>query len=200
MPDVTIVCDKSTPPALLDAMSISIRSIDPNVTIESIDLTELPATGDRNTTYCWLTMSGNREIDRLCRDLSALRQLAVDTTGVKTGDGGNLWLPVIWTARGPIYGEAIGRTDDRYQQPIHLDDPTRQPLYQFAYRLLDRISPPPATYLIQFQSSPAGLIFDRLLPFPAAPATASIGVQQPNLFDCHWLCLNNLPIVDVFCL
>jgi hypothetical protein len=41
------------------------------------------------------------------------------------------------------------------------------------------------------------ILFDRLIPFPDEPAIASIGVQEPNLFTCHWLCLTHQPILDL---
>ncbi|WP_019499623.1 hypothetical protein [Pseudanabaena sp. PCC 6802] len=44
---------------------------------------------------------------------------------------------------------------------------------------------------------PPPILFDRLIPFPDEPAIASIGVQEPNLFACHWLCLTQQPILDL---
>ena len=41
------------------------------------------------------------------------------------------------------------------------------------------------------------ILFDRLWPFPAAPAIASLSRQQPDLFACHWRCLTGQPITDV---
>jgi hypothetical protein len=41
------------------------------------------------------------------------------------------------------------------------------------------------------------VIFDRLWPFPASPAIASIQTQQPDLFACHWHCLVGEPIMDL---
>jgi hypothetical protein len=200
MSDLTIVFDRFTPSAVVAAMESSIRTLAPAAQINSIDLAALNPSTTAPANSCWLTFNPDREIDRICQDLSGLRQLAADVTGVKTGDGGKLWLPVIWTARGPIYGEVIAQLDtgdDR--QPHHLDDAARQPLYSFAYRLLDRLAAPPAVYLIQYQSLGAtDFSFDRLFPFPTAAALASIDQQQPHLFDCHWLCLTQQPILDVF--
>ena len=135
----------------------------------------------------------------ICQDIDQLRHVAATTIGVKVGDGGSLWLPVIWTARGPFYGEAIGLIEpDRYQQPIHLNDIDRQPLYQFGYQLLTQLVAPPATYLIQFSKTKAEIVFDRLFPFPAVPALASVGVQHPDLFECHWRCIMQQSILDVY--
>ena len=167
---------------------------------------ELPALADPQAIYCPLTLAipptfqfWGQSIGRSCQDIDQLRHLAATTTGVKVGNGGNLWLPVIWTARGPIYGEAIGLIEpDNYQQPIHLDDIDRQPLYQFGYQLLTQLVAPPATYLIQFSKTDSEIVFDRLFPFPAIPALASIGVQHPDLFECHWRCITQQSIVDLY--
>jgi hypothetical protein len=169
-------------------------------------VTELPAVPNPKAIYCPMTLNvpptfefWGRSIGRACQDIDRLRELAATSTGAKVGDGGNLWLPVIWTARGPIYGEVIGEIDrGNYQQPIHLDDSDRQPLYQFGYQLLSQLTAPPATYLVQFSQAETGIIFDRLFPFPAIPALASIGVQHPDLFDCHWRCITQQSIVNVY--
>jgi len=109
-----------------------------------------------------------------------------------------LWLPVVLTAKGPLYAEVIGLADDgSYQQPVDLSDVWRQPLYHLAYQLLQVLSAPPTTYLLQFGLPEQDLVFDRLWPFPTTPAIASIGVQEPDLFTCHWLCLTGQPISDL---
>ena len=174
--------------------------------VQFTTVTELPAVADPLAIYCPLTLDlpptfefWGQSIGRSCQDIDQLRHLSATTTGVKVGNGGNLWLPVIWTARGPIYGEAIGLIEpDTYQQPIHLDDIDRQPLYQFGYQLLTQLVAPPATYLIQFSKTDSEIVFDRLFPFPAIPALASIGVQHPDLFECHWRCITQQSIVDLY--
>lgn len=174
--------------------------------VQFTTVSELPLVADPQAIYCPLTLDipptfqfWGQSIGRSCREIDQLRDLAATTTGVKVGNGGNLWLPVIWTARGPIYGEAIGLTGpDKYQQPIHLDDVDRQPLYQFGYQLLNQLVAPPATYLIQFSNTDVGIVFDRLFPFPAIPALASIGVQHPDLFECHWRCITQQSIIDLY--
>jgi hypothetical protein len=166
---------------------------------------ELGKVWDVETIYCPLTLNlpaefefWGRSISRACLDIDTLRHLVATRMGVKVGDGGSMWLPAIWTARGPMYGEVIGTIEPgSYQQPIHLDDRDRQPLYQFAYQLLNHLSAPPATYLIQFSYVEDQIVFDRLLPFPALPAVASIGIQSPDLFACHWKCITEQPMLDV---
>jgi hypothetical protein len=41
------------------------------------------------------------------------------------------------------------------------------------------------------------IIFDRLWPFPASPAIASVKCQKPDLFACHWFCLTGKPIIEL---
>ena len=142
------------------------------------------------------------DVFRFCRHVSAARDRVQEQLQVPTGDG-NFWLPVVWTAKGPLYAEAIGAEADQesgelsYFQPVHLSDVWRQQLYDLAYRLLKLVNAPPATYLIQFGFVGERICFDRLWPFPAAPAIASVGVQVPDLFVCHWFCLTGAPIYDL---
>lgn len=146
-----------------------------------------------------------------CRDVTELRQLVAQQLGYSVGDG-CFWLPVVNTAKGPLYGEVIGvagqaanaklpenlsLSDLNYYQPFHLSDLIRQQLYQLGFGLLQLLSSPPATYLVQFGFLNQEICFDRLWPFPAVPAIASLGVQQPDLFACHWNCLRSLPIFDL---
>jgi hypothetical protein len=185
------------------AMLRSIGEIVDSVQFVTVD--ELPSVADPKAIYCPLTLNvtptfkfWGQSIGRSCQDIDRLRDLAATTTGVKVGSGGNLWLPIIWTARDPIYGEVIGKSEgDNYRQPIQLDDLDRQSLYQFGDRLLTQLTAPPATYLVQFSQAEDGIVFDRLFPFPAIPALASIGVRQPDLFDCHWRCITGQSIVNV---
>jgi hypothetical protein len=144
------------------------------------------------------------EIIAACADREGMRDWVKQKHGIAATNTGNFWLPVVWTARGPLYAEAIALQEDgRFHQPFHLSDRAKQPLYYLAYSLLSAFQATPAVYLIQFalkgsgSSEPPEILFDRLIPFPAEPAIASIGVQEPNLFTCHWLCLTNQPILDL---
>jgi hypothetical protein len=147
------------------------------------------------------------DIVAACADLDRLRAwvIARDRPNLITTAAGNLWLPIVWTARGPLYAEVISQdAQGQYDQPFHLKDRDRQPLYRLAQNLLSELNAPPAVYLLKFAliSAPINpaqhrIGFDRLIPFPAEPAVASIGVQTPNLFECHWLCLTNQPIYDL---
>ncbi|ARV62459.1 hypothetical protein BZZ01_30930 [Nostocales cyanobacterium HT-58-2] len=150
-------------------------------------------------------------IIKACRDVTGLRQQLAQQMQVAIGDG-CFWLPIVLTAKGPLYGEVITIAEEyngkklpenllicdfSYYQPYHLSDALRQPLYQMAYNLLQSLSAPPATYLVQFGVQTSDICFDRLWPFPTAPALASVGVQQPDLFTCHWYCLTAQPILDL---
>lgn len=146
-----------------------------------------------------------------CREVDNLRAQVRQIFNVAIA-AGHYWLPIVWTRKGPLYAEVIGMTateakpdqlsadlpaDADYHQPLHLPDRWRQPLYRLAGGLLRSLTAPPGTYLLQFGLHDNTLFFDRLFPFPAAPAIASIGVQLPNLFTCHWYCLTDQPLHDV---
>jgi hypothetical protein len=187
------------------SMEQAIRDHTTQMEIIVVTTEQIPKLISSEAVYCPLTLElppdfhfWGTAIARSCRDIVALRHLAALITGVKGGDEGELWLPIVWTVRGPIYGEAIGSVDSSYQQPIHLEDSQRQPLYQFGYQLLNHLQAPPATYLLQFGFEETKIIFDRVFPFPATPALASIGVQTPDLFTCHWRCITHQPILDVY--
>lgn len=130
-----------------------------------------------------------------CRAVEPMRQ-TVAAWAVATGDGA-AWLPIVWTQKGPLFAEAIAQRETQYFQPLHLSDRQRQPLYALGQRLLRSLEALPAVYLLQFGYAEQGIWFDRLIPFPAEPAIASVGVQSPDLFQCHWRCLTNQPILEL---
>lgn len=164
---------------------------------------------NKNIIFCPLTLNipanlcfPGQQVYQICRDITKLRE-KVAGMGYATGNG-LLWLPIVVTAKGALYGEAIGISSAsspnpdhiNYYQPVHLSDYQRQDLYKLAYKLLKSISAPPSTYLMQF-SATQNICFDKLWPFPAPPALASLEVQKPDLFICHWYCLRNWPILDL---
>lgn len=146
----------------------------------------------------------DRHLYEACRDVEGLRELVRGQWQANTGRG-NLWLPIALTAKGPLYGEAIAVRDEEkgndvansYTQPFHLPDKARQPLYRLARQLLQWLKAPSSTYLMQFGIDDRGIYFDRLWPFPAPPALGSLGIQDPDLYTCHWYCLAGLPILDL---
>ncbi|MBD2038168.1 hypothetical protein H6F76_24755 [Leptolyngbya sp. FACHB-321] len=140
-----------------------------------------------------------------CRDVAGLRK-QLEAWQYITGDG-TFWLPIVLTAKGALYGEVIGSAQGAdlvnaasasgYIQPVHLSDYQRQPLYALGQRLLRSLNALPAVYLMQFGWQDGAVCFDRLFPFPAAPAIASLKVQTPDLFACHWACLTGQPLLDL---
>jgi hypothetical protein len=162
------------------------------------------------TIYCSLTIQlpdwfkfPARDIYKDCRDIEARRQWVERKLEYKTSTKdtwlGNLWLPVILTEKKPLYGEIIeeGAIPNTYEQPLQISDRIRQSLHYLAYQLLDSINATPAVYLLQFRLLSGEVIFDRLWPFPAAPAIASIDSQKPDLFACHWQCLLGQPVTNL---
>ncbi|MDX2212071.1 MAG: hypothetical protein SFY66_02165 [Oculatellaceae cyanobacterium bins.114] len=168
----------------------------------------------RDTLVCPLTLHipkalefAGQAIYQICQDVQGLRLWVRREFGGLTGEG-DLWLPIALTTKGPLYGEVIGseletsavQTDSievSYYQPLHLSDRLRQPLYRLGGQLLRSHQAPPSVYLMQFSIQEDQICFDRLFPFPAAPAIASIGVQIPNLFTCHWHCISGQPLQDL---
>lgn len=138
-----------------------------------------------------------------CQQIMERRQWVEEhlhyTIGKEKNWLGDFWLPIVLTSKGPLYGEVIveGAIPNFYQQPVDLPDHLRQSLYYLAHRLLDSLAATPSVYLLQFGWQEQNIVFDRLWPFPAAPAIASLGVQQPDLFSCYWSCLTNQPILDI---
>jgi hypothetical protein len=209
MPKVLIVAGAEKSPA--EALKVAIAQSNPltEVNIGSVSELHSGAIAVDGAMVCPLTLDipsnlvfPGREVFRFCANVSAARDGVQEQLQVPVGDG-NFWLPVVWTAKGPLYAEAIGGEAHKqsgelsYFLPVHLSDVWRQQLYELAYRLLEVLNAPPATYLMQFGFVGNRICFDRLLPFPAAPAIASVGVQVPDLFVCHWYCLTNKPIYDM---
>ena len=183
----------------------------PSVVAEICLISELStiAIAPNETILCPLTLDvpetllfPGQKIYQVCRDISSMRDRVLNQFSTDTGVG-NFWLPIVLTTKGPLYGEVIGLEQNRlssvptYSMPFHFSDIWRQHLYKLAFRLLQSLSAPPATYLMQFGFEDNKIYFDRLWPFPAAPAIASVGLQFPDLFTCHWFCLTNVPIYDL---
>ena len=209
MPKVLIVAGYEQGPA--DRLKAAIALGDPLTEVEICAVSELNsgAIALSGAIVCPLTLDvpsnlvfPGQDVFRFGANVSAARDRVAQELQVPVGDG-NFWLPVVLTAKGPLYAEAIAGESDKlsgelsYSQPLHLSDVWRQQLYELAFGLLDLLNAPPATYLIQFGFVGDRICFDRLLPFPAAPAIASVGVQVPDLFVCHWYCLTNKPIYDL---
>ncbi|MCZ0899512.1 hypothetical protein ON021_06310, partial [Microcoleus sp. HI-ES] len=86
-----------------------------------------------------------QDVFRFCANVSGARDRVAQELLCPVG-GGNFWLPVVLTAKGPLYAEVIGGEPDKqsgelsYSQPVHLSDVWRQQLYELAYRLLNLLN------------------------------------------------------------
>ena len=164
---------------------------------------------DSEAIYCPLTIQlpeyfdfPYKKIYSACKDLHSRRRWVEKNLGFKTSVGdswlGHLWLPIIMTDK-PIYAEVIGEgaMPNSYEQPISIPNRQRKSLHRLAAQLLESLDAPAATYLLQFSLYNSEIVFDRLWPFPAAPALITLKTQQPDLFTCHWHCLTGQPILDI---
>lgn len=201
---------------MVTALTESIKNLDESTEIEIVGAADVWTKSiklsppNRDLIYSPLTIKlpdwmdfPAQDVYQSCFDLKARRSWVEKNTNYKVTQGdsclGDLWLPIVLTKKGPIYAEVIGEGEipNSYEQPIDFGDRTRQSLYNLGYQLLESINATPAVYLLQFSMLEKEIIFDRLWPFPASPAIASIRCQKPNLFTCHWLCLLGKPIVDL---
>jgi hypothetical protein len=204
MPKVAIVIDETDAGSQLGAslrQAILQEDSTAEVALFSINALSEEAV-DHHRLICPLTLElpaslvfPLKSVYQACRDWESL-QAQVRAWHYETGVG-DRWLPIVLTAKGPLYAEVIGRHTTGFVQPIHLTDRQRQPLYAFGHRLLRYLSASPAVYLVQFGFQEQSFCFDRLWPFPTEPAIASINVQSPHLFMCHWRCLMGQPIYDL---
>jgi hypothetical protein len=138
------------------------------------------------------------DITTKCEQVNDLRAWVSSNLGFPTHSEGRYWLPIVLTARGPLYAEVIyQQADGSYKQPYPLTDRVKQPLFRLARCLLTHLEATPAVYLVQFALQAEIIAFDRVIPYPGEPAIASKGVQEPDLFTCHWLCLERQPIFDL---
>ena len=195
---------------MLSALKQAIMANSPDTLIEVIAVASLwSETAQKQTStagriYCPLTIQlpqwlvfPAQKIYQSCQDILGRRIWVEENLKYKSNPNlnwlGDLWLPVIWTAKGPLYAEVIGEgaMPNAYEQPVELADHLRQQVYSLAYQCLEALEAPPSVYLLQFSVIEQEIIFDRLWPFPAAPAIASLGVQSPDLFSCHWQCLTD---------
>jgi hypothetical protein len=160
--------------------------------------------------YCPLTIQlpeyfdfPSRSIYAACRDIPSRRRWVENHLGFKTSVGdswlGHLWLPIILTKDKPLFGNIIGEgaIPNFYEQPIDFPYNKLKPLHNLATNLLESVAATPAVYLLQFSLYSSEIVFDRLWPFPAAPAMASLKTPGIDLYSCHWLCLTGQPIPEL---
>ncbi len=195
------------------ALEAAIKTESPSTQVEVMATATLwskkaePPKPDPDIIYCpltievpnWLPFQGQK-IYQDCKNVKARRQWVDKMLGYKTSIGsawlGDLWLPIAVTPTELIYGEIIGEGafPNSYEQPISLKKSLRRPLHELAQGLLESLDAPPSLYLLQFRLKGQNIVFDRLWPFPAAPAIASLTYPHPNLFSCYWHCLTHQPL------
>jgi hypothetical protein len=195
---VILVTADAASEAIASHLQTAIQAVNPGVTVTQQAAALGYPTATDATLICPLSLDLPAAAPQQWtqwQDLAAQRAW-VESLDYATGDG-DLWLPVMWTAKGPLYGEAIHRTPNA-PYPHHLNDAQRQPLYALAYQLLSHYQAMPAVYLVGFRVvGEEEIQFDRVLPFPNGAAIASLGRQTPDLLTCHWLCLSGQPLRDV---
>jgi hypothetical protein len=170
---------------------------------------ELGKTSQHNLIWCPLTIQlpnwvnfPAKNVYQACRDIEARRAWVADTLHYKTSQGessfGDLWLPIMVTSKGLEYGEVIGEDmiPNSYSQPVNLERESLKALYRLASQLLDNLQAPNSVYLLQFRLAHREVVFDRLWPFPAAPAIASLRGQQTDLYAAYWNCLRQQARLD----
>lgn len=212
MPDFLVLLDSAAADDRVALKSALIEAIDETAPAATVKVATIDSLSPENSELGrdrllipltlalpdWLEFPASG-IYRVCRDIAQLRQRVAEWDW-QVGDG-RYWLPIVLTAKGALYAEAIAAHSESpsgsYVQPLHLNDRWRQPLYQQSYRLLQNLQAVPGVYLMQFGVQDEALVFDRLIPFPDVPALASRERQIPNLFVCHLRCLLNQPIHDL---
>jgi len=103
---------------------------------------------------------------------------------------------VVWTARGPLYAEAIGQQGDFLFQPWDLRDPQRQVLYAFIYPLLQG-STDWGVYLPTFIPMQGQVQFQGFTPLPSPVLQVSTLTQRPDLLLADHYCRQGLPVVEL---
>ena len=206
---------------MVEALHHSIEEHSPSRTIEIISAatlwsknsptTKIERSLNRNSDiiYCPLTIQvpeyfdfPQKKIYSACKDINARRRWVEKNLGCKTSVGdswlGHLWLPIILTDQ-PLFAEVIGEGSmpNSYEHPITIPKRQLKSLHIMAEQLLDSLNATPATYLLQFSIYNGEIVFDRLWPFPAAPALITLKTQKPDLFTCHWHCLIDKPITNI---
>ena len=201
---------------MVEALQHSITEDSNSRTIEIVSAATLWSKSSRiikkdrstNTIYCPLTIQipdyfdfAQRQIFSACKDINSRRRW-VEKLGFKTSVGdswlGHMWLPIIVTDK-LMFGEVIGEgpMPNSYEHPVLIPQRQRKLLHNLAEELLDSLEAPSATYLLQFSLYNGEIVFDRLWPFPAAPALITLKTQQPDLFTCHWRCMTDRTISQI---
>lgn len=200
---------------MVNALKTAIATLSPETIIETVAVASLWSEQAQQQTqlggriYCpltiqlpqWLNFPG-QTIYQACQEIAPRRQWVSEHLDLPLCNDANWlgdhWLPIIVSGDeiqcAPLIHE--GMMPNVYDllsweaTPYHRH---RSQLERVAHGLIQALNAPPGVYLLQFSLSQT-ILFDRLWPFPAAPAIATIGYDSLNLFAHHWRCLNNLPI------
>ena len=193
---------------MVEALQHSIAEESPSRTVEIVSAATLWSRNNKvldkdkksDGIYCPLTIQlpdhfdfPQRKIFSACKDISSRRRWVEKNLGFKTSVGdswlGHMWLPIVVKDK-LLFGEVIGEGSmpNSYEHPVMIPKRQRKSLHSLATELLENLNAPPATYLLQFSLYNGEIVFDRLWPFPAAPALITLKTQQPDLFTCHWRC------------
>jgi hypothetical protein len=202
---------------MVEALQSSILETSPSRMVEIVSAATLWSKNSKNfkrdaiidTIYCPLTIQlpdyfdfPQRKIYAACKDINSRRRWVEKNLGFKTSVGdswlGHLWLPIVVTD-GLVFGEIIGEgpIPNSYEHPVAIPKRQQRSLHSLAEQLIDSLEATPGTYLLQFSLYNGEIVFDRLWPFPAAPALITLKTQQPDLFTCHWHCLTEQPISKI---
>ena len=179
---------------MVEALHQSIAKHSPTRTVEIVSAATLWSKNsrtlkrehDEDTIYCPLTIQvpeyfdfSQKKIYSACKDINARRRWVEKKLNFKTSVGdswlGHLWLPIILTDK-PMFAEVIGEGSmpNSYEHPIIIPKRQQESLHGLAEQLLDSLQATPATYLLQFSLYNGEIVFDRLWPFPAAPALVTL--------------------------
>lgn len=186
--------------------ALSIEIVTPPALRTKIDLI---LAAKQRPIYCPLTIQippsirlPTQDIFQACQDIKARREWVTQQLGIKTNlsesSFGDRWLPVIVLSDGIRFGEVIGEREvpNAYQQPVEIAKQHRKPLMTLARKLIEGLKAPPSVYLLQFSVVEGDIVFDRLWPFPAAPAIASLSQSDPNLYTLYWQCIRKQQLIE----
>ena len=199
---------------MVNALKAAIAHQSPETIIETVAVASLWSDQAQQQTqlggriYCpltiqlpqWLNFPG-QTVYQACQDIATRRQWVSEHLDLPLCNDahwlGDHWLPIVVSDQGIQFAPLIheGMMPNVYDLLSWESTPYqrhRETLEHLAQALIQVLNAPPAVYLLQFSLSQS-ILFDRLWPFPAAPAIATMGYEQLDLFAYHWCCLNNLP-------
>lgn len=200
---------------MVNALKAAIADQSPETIIETVAVASLWSDQAQQQTqlggriYCpltiqlpqWLNFPG-QDVYQACQEIAVRRQWVSEHLDLPICNDahwlGDHWLPIIVAADEIQFAPLIheGMMPNVYDLLSWESTPYqghRTKLEKLAESLIQGLNAPPAVYLLQFSFSQT-ILFDRLWPFPAAPAIATMGHEHLDLFAYHWRCLNNPPL------